>query len=154
MRRISARFPLQRKRGFGLVEDVEAIRAEAVEHEREERLAVGLLVKRDAAVAILRRPGCPSISVATLKKLSARRKKPVRGVRVPRTSRRYSCNSECDSRVETVMLRLPPSALNPAATAIASTSVDLPLPFSPAKNVTCGSRGNSSSVRIAGIENG
>lgn len=32
----------------------------------------------------------------------------------------------------------PPSALNPAATAIASTSVDLPAPLSPTRNVTLG----------------
>lgn len=30
----------------------------------------------------------------------------------------------------------PPSGLNPAATAIASMRVDLPVPFSPTKNVT------------------
>src|SRR2546426_209158 len=52
------------------------------------------------------------------------------------------------------MCRLPPSALKPAATAIASISVDLPLPFSPASSVTWGSRSRSASCRIAGIENG
>src|SRR5256885_16686750 len=52
------------------------------------------------------------------------------------------------------MLRLPPSGLKPAATAIASTSVDLPLPFSPANSVTAESSLSSSRWRIAGIENG
>jgi hypothetical protein len=33
-------------------------------------------------------------------------------------------------------LRLPPSGLNPQHSASASSSVDLPLPFSPTKNVT------------------
>src|SRR5438552_7171915 len=37
---------------------------------------------------------------------------------------------------------------------MASTSVDLPLPFSPAKNVTRESSFTSSSCRIAGMENG
>ena len=35
-------------------------------------------------------------------------------------------------------LRLPPSGLSPAAAATASTTVDLPLPFSPTRNVTLG----------------
>ena len=65
-----------------------------------------------------------------------------------------SWSGECEARVETVMFRLPPSALNPAATAMASTSVDLPLPFSPAKSVTFGWNCNSPSVPIAGIEYG
>lgn len=52
------------------------------------------------------------------------------------------------------MWRLPPSALKPAAAAIASTSVDFPLPFSPANSVTRESRSSVSSWRIAGIENG
>ena len=39
-----------RQRGLGLVEDVQALTAEAVGGEREERLAVGLLVQRDVAV--------------------------------------------------------------------------------------------------------
>jgi hypothetical protein len=37
---------------------------------------------------------------------------------------------------------------------MASTSVDFPLPFSPAKSVTRESSFSSSSCRIAGIENG
>jgi hypothetical protein len=39
-----------RQRGLGLVEDVEAVGGEAVLGQREERLAVGLLVELDAAV--------------------------------------------------------------------------------------------------------
>src|SRR5437867_13112232 len=53
-----------------------------------------------------------------------------------------------------VTLRLPPSGLKPAATAMAATSVDLPLAFSPAKSVTRESSFSSSSCRIAGMENG
>jgi len=52
------------------------------------------------------------------------------------------------------MVRLPPSGLKPAATAIASISVDLPLPFSPARSVTCGWSSSVVSEPIAGIENG
>src|SRR2546428_4077550 len=85
-----------------------------------------------------RPPSRPSRYVATLKKLSALRKYPVRGRRAPRTSRRCLCSTECDARVDTVTFRLPPSALKPAATAIASTSVDLPLPFSPRRGSPAG----------------
>jgi len=95
-----------------------------------------------------------SISVLTLKKLSARRKKPSRGSAMPRTRRRCACNPECDSRVAKRKLRLPPSALKPIATAIASSRVDLPEPFSPTKKVTCGCRGNRPSARTTGRENG
>lgn len=49
---------------------------------------------------------------------------------------------------------MPPSGLKPSATAIASTSVDLPLPFSPASSVTCGASSSSVRLRAAGIENG
>jgi hypothetical protein len=51
---------------------------------------------------------------------------------------------------------VPPSGLNPAATAIASTSVDLPLPFSPTRKVTAGSSSSAApaSARTAGMENG
>jgi hypothetical protein len=38
--------------------------------------------------------------------------------------------------VEKLKLWLPPSAFNPSATAMASSSVDLPVPFSPMMNVT------------------
>ena len=41
-------------------------------------------------------------------------------------------------RVENWKLRLPPSGFRPAAIAIASISVDFPLPFSPTRNVTRG----------------
>jgi len=44
-----------------------------------------------------------------------------------------SHSSEWEARVEKAKFEVPPSALSPAATAIASSSVDLPLPFSPTK---------------------
>src|SRR5438132_3463720 len=52
------------------------------------------------------------------------------------------------------MFRVPPSGLNPAATASASTSVDFPEPFSPTRKVA---RGLSTSVPrrpTAGMQNG
>src|SRR6266446_812828 len=76
------------------------------------------------------------MSVATLKKLSARRKNPSFGRRVDFTSRRWVCSSECDARVENRKLTVPPSGLKPHAAAIASSKVDLPHPFSPMMNVT------------------
>ena len=84
--------------------------------------------------------GARVASVATVKKLSARRKKPVLGRLVPRVSRRFACRPDSEARVLKLKFALPPSALNPAATAIASTSVELPLPFSPTKKVTFGSK--------------
>ena len=51
-------------------------------------------------------------------------------------------------------LRLPPSGLRPEATAIASSNVDFPEPFSPITNVTGCSNRNSSSCPIAGMVNG
>src|SRR6266576_1621571 len=76
-----------------------------------------------------------SISVATLKKLSARRKNPSLGVGTPFDSRKYRSSSECDALVPKRKFFVPPSGLKPHATAIASSSVDLPEPFSPMKNV-------------------
>ena len=46
------------------------------------------------------------------------------------------CSSDSDLRDAKLKFLLPPSALKPAATAMASTRVDFPLPFSPIKNVT------------------
>src|ERR1051325_10494548 len=104
-------------------------------------------------------PGPPSassfsISVATLKKLSARRKKPSRGRATPRATRRNRCSSECDSRVPNLKFFEPPSALKPQATAMASSSVDLPEPFSPTKNVTAGCSSRVSNGRTAANEKG
>ncbi len=73
-----------------------------------------------------------------MNKLSARRKKSVFGRRTPRTSSIPFHNSECESRVENAKFDEPPSVFIPAATAIASSNVDLPLPFSPITQVTFG----------------
>jgi len=92
--------------------------------------------------------------VLTLKKLSARRKNPSRSRFGPRTARRNRWSSDSDRRVANRKFLVPPSALNPATTAIASMRVDFPEPFSPTRQVTLGARGNSSSARTAGMENG
>src|ERR1700751_4826943 len=70
--------------------------------------------------------------------LSARRKKSVLGRRLPRTRRIAPESSEGLARVLKAKLEEPPSGFIPAATAIASSSVDLPLPFSPIRYVTLG----------------
>ena len=49
---------------------------------------------------------------------------------------RYSPNGEWVARVEKEKFRVPPSGLKPQATAIPSSKVDFPLPFSPTKKVT------------------
>ena len=64
------------------------------------------------------------------------------------------CSSDSDRRVAKLKFLLPPSALNPAATAIASDSVDFPLPFSPTRNVTFACSSSVSSDRIAGMLKG
>jgi hypothetical protein len=71
-------------------------------------------------------------------RLSALRKKSVAGRYTPRTSRIAAQRFEWDSRVEKLKFEDPPSAFIPLATAIASRSVDLPLPFSPIRYVTLG----------------
>ena len=104
------------------------------------------------------RPGSASsrsISLATLNIDSARRKKPVRGRREPRTSVSRSASGDIESsRVAKPKFVVPPSGLKPAATAMPSTSVDLPLPFCPTMNVTPGSSARSSSARTAGSDQG
>src|SRR5262245_13040522 len=94
-----------------------------------------------------------SISVARLKKLSARRKKPVRGRLEPRARRMQRWSDDSERLVANAKLIVPPSALNPDATASASRMVDFPAPFSPMKYVTAES-GNNSSACSAGSENG
>ena len=90
-----------------------------------------------------------------MKKLSARRKNAFTGLRFEPSRTSASWSLECDERVANWndCTRPPPSAFSLLATAIASTSVDLPLPFSPTKNETRGSSssGVSTRLRIAGI---
>src|SRR5947207_890472 len=62
-------------------------------------------------------------------------------------SRVHSQRAECVSAVEKRVFRLPPSGFRPIALAIASSKVDLPVPFSPIKNVTLG--WNVSESRLA-----
>jgi hypothetical protein len=57
----------------------------------------------------------------------------VRGSFVPQVSTIWSPSEDSDARVTNRKFRLPPSGLNPAATAIASINVDFPLPFFPTK---------------------
>ena len=66
---------VHRKRRLGLVEEVEAARAEPVDRDVEERLAVRLLVQRPLE-DVLPSPSA-STAVARLKTLSARRKNDV-----------------------------------------------------------------------------
>ena len=132
----SRELPGHRQRRLGLVEEVEAARAEAVQREREERLAVRLLVQR----ALRRRlpsPIGPRRAVAKSKRLSARRKNASSGWTLARSSTSRLVQPACDARVPKLNASAAAPGLEAGATAIASISVDLPLPFSPTRNVTC-----------------
>jgi hypothetical protein len=76
------------------------------------------------------------------------------GRRMPFATRRYSCRLECDVRVSNRKYSVLPTALKPHATAMASSKVDLPEPFSPTKKVNRGCKGRTSSPRTADSENG
>ena len=143
--------------GLGLVEDVQPIAAEPVCGQREEGLAVRLLVQRHLAVErpIGAKVEPPSTKAAMLKKLSARRKYPFRGfvdertgVNAPSKTGRGTAGSS-PSRSSS-----PPSSAKPIALAIASTSVDFPLPLSPARSVIGVSRSSSSSAATTGTSKG
>src|SRR5262249_39443443 len=72
---------------------------------------------------------------ANPKKSSARRKKP-RCVRLDQTSFNALANFRTESSVRSEDMLSLPTAIEPAAQAIASNRVDLPEPFSPTRNVT------------------
>ncbi|GHE90738.1 hypothetical protein GCM10017786_23800 [Amycolatopsis deserti] len=65
----------------------------------------------------------------------------MRGLAGPQVRTRWSPRADSLERVAKSKFRLPPSGLKPAATASASTRVDLPLPFSPTRKVTPGASG-------------
>src|SRR3569833_3435108 len=94
-----------------------------------------------------------SISVARLKRLSARRKKPSRGRFELFISLKYSCTTECEARVPNRKFFVPPSGLKHQATTRASIRVDLPLPFSPTRKVTAVCSSRVSRWRTTGNEN-
>ena len=52
------------------------------------------------------------------------------------------------------LLLAPPSSGQPQATAIASSTVDLPVPFSPARNVTPSANSSPSMAATAGNDHG
>src|SRR3954452_9961686 len=85
--------------------------------------------------------------------VSARRK--YEWARLPgvRTTRRKSPRDDSVTRVECIAPREPPSAFSPCTPASASTSVDLPEPFSPTRKVTPAGRLSpcSSTAATAGI---
>jgi hypothetical protein len=135
-----AHLPERRQRRLGLIEHIQPVATEAMQGKCDERLAMRLLVERSAAI------GCnvPAVSTralgraarssfARLRKLSARRKNPVRGLRADRTSRTAFAREDSEFRVEKRKFMLPPSGLKPAAIAMASNRVDFPLPLSPTK---------------------
>ena len=60
---------------------------------------------------------------------------------------RYSPRAEWVSRVEKEKFRVPPSGLKPQATAMPSSRVDFPAPFSPTRKVTGLSKASRSPAR-------
>jgi hypothetical protein len=129
--------PRGRKGSLGLVEDVEPVSAKPMHHQRKERLTVRLLVKRSMTVGIddrWRRRGF-SVELFNL----------------------GSHIKEAFSSKKEPILRPPdalPQRLNPQLVAIASSRVDLPLPFSPTMKVTLGCSFRVPSSFTAGSENG
>ena len=93
---------------------------------------------------------CRRSSVATLKNVSARRKKPSRGRRAPRTSDHRAAERGDSPRVSGAEVRGAALGPKPAATAMPSISVDFPLPFSPTRNVTPGASGTPRARRGPG----
>ena len=89
---------------------------------------------------------------ATLKKLSARRKKPARGLCGPVSITITSARSLSESRMvhPSSPFSGPPWGLNPEAIARASRSVDLPDPFSPTMKVTSAAGRSAARSWIAG----
>ena len=134
-----------RQRGLGLVEDVEALAGEAVGGEREERLAVRLLVQLRAAVErevgrelpvavddrgdVEEALGAQEVAVARLGPAVEHRLE--RAVEHRARDRR-----ELAGALELTALR----ARSRSPRANASISVDLPVPLSPASSVTGASR--------------
>ena len=86
-----------------------------------------------------------------LYRLSPRRKYPSWGISGLRMSRRACHRPEWVFRLAKRKLRDPPSGLKPQATAMASSRVDLPLPFSPTKKVTGRVNSRRLSLAIAGM---
>jgi hypothetical protein len=92
-----------------------------------------------------------STKLATLKKLSARRKYPRRGLRIARTGSSAPPRTECGTAGRCPnRSSSPPSAANPIAAAMASMIVDLPVPLSPASSVTGVERSRPSIAATAG----
>ena len=118
-------------------------RRREVTHQREERLAMGAVVQRREHGRQLR-PGSSSWRCAWPSRRTSRHAgtSPTRPLSPP--SSRCACRSLCVANVSKRRLRLPPSALKPAATASASISVDLPEPLSPTSTVTAPKAGSSS----------
>ena len=73
--------------------------------------------------------------VAKLKKLSALRKKPSIGLIEVRLSLKQRVSGDEYSPIAMVVFLVPPSMLKPSFSAMASSKVDLPEPFSPTKRL-------------------
>jgi len=142
--RQDGKLPLWRKRGLRFVKDVHPLTAKSFGHQRKEGLAVRLFVQRATAVGVdnWRPEGGFSVELLNfcgdVEETFRTQKKAVTRSLYPLATRRYSCNSECEPRVPKRKFFVPPSGLKPRETAMASSSVDLPDPFSPTKKVTFG----------------
>jgi hypothetical protein len=131
---------LGRERGLGLVEQVGAAGAEAVDEQVQERLAVGAFVRGDAAVGVDRvEPQVLDLGGDVVVGLRPQEEPtPLPPRPAARPIRSAPPSEDSLGRVAKLNEREPPSGLNPAATAMASTSVDFPEPFSPTRNMTPG----------------
>ena len=147
-----------RQRGFRFVEDEDALALAALFEEAQKAFAMGMGEEVGGGLTI-GSAGGSSRYRATEKKLSARKNQPlpvIFGSQLARKRRRkLSAHFFQRSEWSTVMYPLPPPASSyPASTAMPSSSVDLPVPFSPTMMVIALSKLSSKSSRSKGRQNG
>ncbi len=132
--------PTWREGRFRLVQQVDSIAAETVSHQCKETLSVGLRMERARSIAYAKqRSELPFVGLVDIAgrvvKAFGPQKEAVLGIGTTRKGQ-MPVQSEWVALVEKLKLQVPPSALKPYATAIASSRVDFPVPFLPTKKVT------------------
>ena len=119
----------ERQRRIRFVHEVEPCLVDARAEDLQEALAMAELME-------LLGPMAPILLQVGVQTVHGVRSEEVHPRRIPRTSLGHKCRrSRVRSRVSNLALAEPPWGLSPHASAITSTTVDLPAPFSPASTV-------------------